>query len=101
MRMKYSIHPGPSIRCSIGSSPVGVQCVFDYLFSCVVSMCLCLAPFSIILFVTPFLYISPSAILCAAFNCCFPFHLSEHHLLHQFVVFHGFCTCDQIISASF
>src|SRR6218665_1039337 len=64
----------------MGSSPVGVQCTFDYYFPCVSVLCL---PFQNVYFlITPFLYIvQPFPFWSSSF--CFSFHLLEHHLLYQ------------------
>src|SRR6218665_269472 len=45
----------PSIHCSMGLSPVGVQCILDYYFPRVSVLCL---PFQNVYFlITPFFYI--------------------------------------------
>src|SRR6218665_259253 len=81
------IHPSiASIHCSMGSSPVGVQCTLDYYFPHVSVLCL---PFQNVYFlVTPFFYIvQPFPFWSSSF--CFPFHLPEHHLFYQSAIFHS------------
>src|SRR6218665_1437118 len=63
------------------------QCTrFNNFFPCVSVLCL---PFQNGYFlVTPFLYIAqPFSFWSSSF--CFHFHLSEHHLLYQSVIFHS------------
>src|SRR6218665_1572567 len=64
---------------------IGVQCTFNF-FSRISVLCL---PFQNVYFlVTPFLYIVQSFTSWSS-SFCLPFHLHEHHLLYQSVIFHS------------
>src|SRR6218665_3702081 len=68
------------------SSPVGVQCTFDYLISCVSIFRLSFSVHGSLS--SPLIY-SLQPFIVRSSSCCFSFHVSEHHLLHQSVILHS------------